>query len=209
MPARPRTGDAVVLGEHFDAGADALDDRRADEDAGEVAVGEAAHGERRLERLALAAVAVAAHRDVEDAERRWSGRPSMTSVAHRMSPAQVANAGRPSREPRVSGSRSSDESSSLSIVVDSPPGRKIASTPSRCSGRLTSATSAPSALERLSVLAERALQRENPDLHLAASASWRGHQPRSASFTSSVPISSPRIASPRPRETLATMSASS
>src|SRR5204863_63669 len=62
--------------------------------------------------------------------------------------------------------------------------------------------------ECFSVLAKRALEREDPDLHLAASAS-RGHQPRSASFTSSVSISSPRIASPKPRETLATMSASS
>ena len=40
---------------------------------GKVAVGEAAHGERRLERLALAAVAVAPHRDVEDAERLLVG----------------------------------------------------------------------------------------------------------------------------------------
>ncbi len=59
----------------------------------------------------------------------------------------------------------------MSIVVDSPPGRKIASTAARCSGRLTSATSAPSARERLDVLAECALQREDSDLHADLEAS--------------------------------------
>src|SRR5260370_16680463 len=66
-------GHTVELGENLDAPADTLDDGGADEDAGEVAVGEAADRERRLERLALAAVAIAPHRDVEHAERRLAG----------------------------------------------------------------------------------------------------------------------------------------
>ena len=98
----------------------------------------------------------------------------------------------PSRSASRSGVRSPDESSSLSIVVDSPPGRTIASTPASCSGVLTSVDVGAERVERLRLLAKRALQRENTDLHLAASASRTAHQPRSASFTSSVPISSPR-----------------
>ena len=73
-PDRHSTGPAVVLGEHLDVRPDPLDDRRADEHAREGAAGACpATVERRLERLALAAVAVAADGDVDHAERRLVG----------------------------------------------------------------------------------------------------------------------------------------
>src|SRR5579871_5401726 len=72
--ARPAEhGMAVVLGEHVDVLPDSLDDRRADEHALERRPREVAHGERRLEGLALAAVAVAADAHVEHAERLLVG----------------------------------------------------------------------------------------------------------------------------------------
>src|SRR4029077_20037439 len=64
---------SVELGEHVDLRADALDDGGADEDTGELAVGGPAPFERGLDRLALAAVAVATHRDAENDERRLVG----------------------------------------------------------------------------------------------------------------------------------------
>src|ERR1700693_149273 len=69
----PEDGHAVEFGQYLDVGADPFDDRSPDEDSGKGAVGERAHRARRLERLALAAVTVATHRDVEDAERRLVG----------------------------------------------------------------------------------------------------------------------------------------
>src|SRR5262249_43509508 len=62
-------------------------------------------------------------------------------------------------------------------------------------------------VEHLTMLAKRPPEGENAHPHLAASRS-SSSQPRSASLTSSVSISSPRIASPSPRDTLATMVAS-
>ena len=67
--ALPRGHDVpVVRGEHLDALADRLDPRRADEDAAERLV-EAVEVEVGLEAVDLAAVGVAAHRDVHQAER--------------------------------------------------------------------------------------------------------------------------------------------
>src|SRR5207245_7257463 len=90
----PEHGHTVELGEHFDAAADALDDGRTDEHPGKVAVGEPAHRQRRLERLALAAVAVAAHRDVEDTERRLVG----ATIDHLGRAQDQARAGRECRQ---------------------------------------------------------------------------------------------------------------
>ena len=61
-PGGRSTGTAVVLGEHLDAGADALDERRPDEHGVERAVVEAGDVEVGLERVDLAAVARCAAR---------------------------------------------------------------------------------------------------------------------------------------------------
>ena len=74
------------------------------------------------------------------------------------------------------------------MVVDSPPGSTIASTPRSCSGRLDERRVGAERVERLSLLAKRALQREDTDFHAHALGASRSHccyQPRSASFTSS------------------------
>src|SRR5262245_60130195 len=71
-------GYVVVRREHLDSVADALDARRADEHAREGRAGEAADLERRLEGVTLTAVSVAAHRDVDAAERLLVG----TAVEH-------------------------------------------------------------------------------------------------------------------------------
>ena len=141
-----------------------------------------------LERLALAAVPVAAHGHVEHAERLLVGRGRRRPRARARSGPRTSRtrAGRRASCSR-NGSRRPDESSSLSIVVDSPPGRTIASTPARCSGRLTSVTSAPSARERLRVLAERALQRE----HIPTFGSSLARPPR--------PLACTRVTSPARR----------
>ena len=164
-----------------------------------------------LERVALAAVAVAAHRDV-DARRAAAGRGGRrrTSRASTISPAHVPSAGRPSRSALgAAASRSPDESSSLLIVVDSPPGRTSASSAGELLGRAHLDRVDAERVEHLSDArgTRPAARGRRP--------SWPGglrdhaaHQPRSASLTSSVSISSPRIASPSPRDTLATMSAS-
>ena len=60
---------ARVLGEHLDVVADPLDDRRADEHAGECRPREPVDVEVGFERVALTAVRVAPHGDVEHSER--------------------------------------------------------------------------------------------------------------------------------------------
>ncbi len=95
----------------------------------------------------------------------WSARPSTTSRASTISPAHTASAGMPSQSASRSGVRSPDESSSLSTVVDSPPGSTIASTPASCVGRLDQRGGRAERLERLDLLAERALERDDADLH--------------------------------------------
>src|SRR5690242_11843014 len=64
---------SVVLGEHLDRRADPLDHGRPNEDASERAARELTHGKCGFERLALAAVAVPAHRDVEHPKRLLVG----------------------------------------------------------------------------------------------------------------------------------------
>jgi hypothetical protein len=59
----------------------------------------AVDGEVGLEGVDLAAEGVAAHGDVDAPRLRWSGRPSRTSRASRIIPAQVPRAGRPSARP--------------------------------------------------------------------------------------------------------------
>src|SRR6185436_821212 len=60
-------------------------------------------------------------------------------------PAHTASAGMPSRSASRSGVRKPDESSSLSTVVDSPPGSTMPSTPASWPGVFTSDALAPNA----------------------------------------------------------------
>src|SRR5215211_5032233 len=71
-------GNVVVRREHLDRVTHALDAPGADEHTGERRAAESADLERRLERIALAAVAVAADRDVDAPERLLVG----TAVEH-------------------------------------------------------------------------------------------------------------------------------
>ena len=158
---------------------------------------------------------------------RWSGRPSSTSRASTMSPAHVPSTGRPSASSAPSGSRNSDESSSLLIVVDSPPGQDqrveraelpgaYGRRPLRRRARRAphdARETPPAAPARRSSLPDAApgaatrtrRASDCPPRIRPPGAPHDRHQPRSASLTSRVSMSSPRIASPRPRETLATM----
>ena len=125
-----------------------------------------------------------------------------TSAASRIIPAQVPSAGSPSARRSASGSNSPDESSSIDIVVDSPPGMTSASTPSSSVGRAD--------LDGVGAERQRAPRRARANAPCSARTptfgrTWgpRGrrharYQPRSASLTSSSSISSPASASPRP-----------
>src|SRR3954447_11405879 len=73
----------------------------------------------------------------------WSGFPPSIRSASRIIPAQEPYAGRPARSAARSGSRRSKARISLSIVVDSPPGRTIPARPSSSSGRRTARPWAP------------------------------------------------------------------
>ena len=87
---------AVDRGQHLDAGADPLDDRGPDEHGVERAAVEAGDVEVGLERVDLAAEArCGARRCRWRRSERWSARPSSTSAASRIIPAQVPNAGMP------------------------------------------------------------------------------------------------------------------
>src|SRR5262249_2884580 len=79
---------------------------------------------------------------------RWSGRPSTTSDASKIMPAQVPSTGSPSASRLASGSNRPEDSSSIDIVVDSPPGITSASTRSSCSGVRISDGSAPRSARR-------------------------------------------------------------
>ena len=73
----------------------------------------------------------------------WSRRPSLTLFAKRIIPAQVPNTGRPSpiiwlRDPKIL-----LDSRSIEIVVDSPPGKIMASIPARSSGVRTATLLVP------------------------------------------------------------------
>ena len=125
----------------------------------------------------------------------------------RSGPRRPPAPGIPSRSASRNGVRRPDESSSLSIVVDSPPGSTIASIPASCSGVLTSvvcarATSSASACSRnapCSASTPIFISGGLPSLvtSRARRASRRGCRSRRRG-----------IASPNPRDTLATMSAS-
>ena len=103
---------------------------------------------------------------------------SMHAERHLVGPAVDAPRARAGSAPRTcrapasrrasssaSGSRSPDVSSSLSIVVDSPPGRTSASTPRELLGRADLDARRRRARRAPHVLAERPLQREHADLH--------------------------------------------
>ena len=164
-----------------------LDDRRPDEHARERSAGEPVDVERRLERVALAAVAVAAHRDVETPNGLLVGAAvDAPRGASRMSPAQVPSTGSPSRQRSASGARSPTMSSSLSSWSTRRPGRTSASSAGEVLGRADLDRVDAERVEHLTMLAERPLQRQDADLHLEASGCDRHYQPRSASLTSSV-----------------------
>src|SRR3954447_24802601 len=75
----------------------------------------------------------------------WSAVPSTTRSASRIMPAHDPNAGMPPATRFCSGSSRSNVTSSLPIVVDSPPGTTIASTESSSWGRRTRTARAPAA----------------------------------------------------------------
>ena len=102
-------------------------------------------------------------------KQRWSGRPSRMSRPSRIMPAQVPRAGRPASSASATGSNSPDDSSSIDIVVDSPPGSTRAPTPSRSAGERTVTGWAPRRASMEACSRRRALQREHADLHLGAS----------------------------------------
>src|SRR3954463_11740174 len=77
---------------------------------------------------------------------RWSGRPSSTSAASRIMPAHVPNTGKWSVRRSAMASKRPDDSSSIDIVVDSPPGMTRASTRARSAGVRTSLARAPSSV---------------------------------------------------------------
>ena len=137
----------VVLGQHLDCVADALDDRSPDEHAGKspsIPVDRAARlrttragGRRRCAHTVQSSTPSAGGRRVAVVARRAASRISPAHVAERRQAVARARS--------LSGSRRPDVSSSLAIVVDSPPGRNSASRPLRCSGTRTSTASTPSA----------------------------------------------------------------
>ena len=90
-----------------------------------------------------------------------------------------------------------------SIVVDSPPGRIERVERAELLGRAHVDGSTPSASSASRCSRNAPCSASTPTFSLEASR--HRYQPRSASFTSRASISSPRIASPRPRDTLATM----
>ena len=98
------------------------------------------------------------------------------------------------------------------MVVDSPPGSTMPSSPAISSGRRTGTAVAPQAVEGSQVLADVALQGEDPDGRAAAVTS----PVRRAGAEYCVPLAAsgggtliPTMASPSPRETLAITSGSS
>ena len=71
----------------------------------------------------------------------------------------MPSTGRPSASNAPSGSRTSEESSSLLIVVDSPPGRISASSAAETFGRTDLHRFDADRVEHLTMLAKRPLQR--------------------------------------------------
>ena len=214
---RPRgtsTGRPSCVGEHLDARRRPLDHRRADEHAGE-------RRRRRARRRRAAPRTTRAGGRSRCGARctsstpsgAWSARPSTTSRASRISPAQVAERRHAVARARRAAARAAPTCRAACRSWSTRRRAGRARRPRRArSGRATSTASTPSASStsraRGTPPAARGPRLHAP-FHLEASRR-RGrhgarHQPRSASFTSSVSISSPRIASPRPRDTLATI----
>ena len=199
--------------------------RSPDEHAGERAAGERLDVEVGLERLPLAAVAVAAHGHVDRTERLLVGAPVDDLGASTISPAHTASAGMPSRE-RVAQRRA--QARRVEQLVDRgrlaarqddrvDPGELLGRLDERRRRRRARRAPRPARGTRPAARAPRLSSLSHSgraDSPRASRDTWRphrvasGYQPRSASFTSSEPISSPRIASPSPRDTFATMSAS-
>ena len=189
-PCRTRTGSPLPAGEHFDAGPDAADARRADEHGRVVGL------EDRLERVDLAAEGVALDADVEEPQDGWAGfvtRPSRAGWRPRTSRRPTP----PRATSRRIASSMPEPSSRCRSVVDSPPGRTSRSTASTAAAVRTS-TAPP---QRARVRREVALEGEDARPH---------HQPRVWSrFSFGIrPISRPGIASPSSAETSASTFAS-
>ena len=170
----------------------------------------AGDGEVGLEGVDLAAEGVAAHGDVDGAEAALVG-PAVEDLGaeqdHPGAGAERRHARR--RGARPAGSNSPDDSSSIDIVVDSPPGRTSASTSSSSAGVRTSTGSAPSVSERALVRGERALQGEDADLRPGTRGRLRTTGPTSRgrrAWSRACRSRGPASAAPRPRDTLARMS---
>ena len=102
-------------------------------------------------------------------KQRWSA-PSVEDLgAEQDHPGAGAERRQAVGEPLGERVEQAADSSSIDIVVDSPPGRTSASTSSRSAGVRTSRGSAPSGAQARGVRGEGALQGEHADLHLGAS----------------------------------------
>ena len=113
-------------------------------------------------------------------------------------PAQVPSIGAPPRAMARIGSRRPYASISRRIVVDSPPGRISASSPSRSAGSRTSTGSAADVADGLDVLADGALQRQHADPGGGASAAGSARGRRRLRHRSACATSRERPGAPRP-----------
>ena len=149
----------VERGHDLDTLAQRLDPGGADEDAGEggVLAGEV---QRSLERTGLAAVAVAAHGEVDAAEEQLARQAVAGLARSTIMPAHV-----PRMAPgnTATGSRRPEESRSLPTVVDSPPGRTRASEASSSARRAHLAHVRAQPAQHRDVLAEGSLKGQYPD----------------------------------------------
>ena len=156
-----------------------------------------------LEGVHLAPEGVAANLDRSSTPRdRWSSRPSRTSVASMMRPAQVPKTGIPSSRRAVSGFPQV-----VAVELHRHRGGLAAGYDERIDlGQLVGGADLtsldPQTGQDLYVAGEGSLEGEDAD------PGRLGHQPRSARVVSSWSISRPGMASPRPVLTLARMWAS-
>ena len=220
-PWRTATGSPSTVASTSTLGPDTFDPRRPDE-----------HGVQGR-RPSTAQVEVAPRRSRPDGRTRcggrrcrctpklaWSARPSSTSAASRIIPAQVPNAGMPDPEPALAAAPKSP----LTLEQHGHRGRLAAGNDQPVDvgrdrrgahlGRASQPTAdrAPRDARQTAPWSARTPMTGTPEAPHSGSCG-RGpdhacHQPRSASLVSEPSISRPGMAAPRPRLTLARMSGS-
>ena len=131
---------------------------------------EARHVEVGLERVDLAAEGVAADGDVDGAEAALVG-PAVEDLAAEQdhAPRRCRSAGMPPARRSASGSNSPEDSSSIDMVVDSPPGSDQGVDAVEVSRRADRHRLRAETCQHGGMSGRRALQREHADLHLGAS----------------------------------------